>query len=261
MKGSPPLEQHSQKTALVTGSGKRLGLAIAEDLARHGFAVAIHANGSMAEARQAADRLCGEGLTARAFQANLRDSADAERLIQDVGAALGPISLLVNNASVFLADEASSFDSATYDAHFDLHVKAPLVLGAAFVRQLPPGQHGLIVNIIDQRVLALTPRFFTYTLSKSALWTATKTMAQAFAPQVRVNAIGPGPTVRSERQQESDFQAQIDRLPLERGPQLGEFGRTIRFLFDTPSITGQMVALDGGQHLTWKFPGDEEIVE
>lgn len=249
------------KTALVTGSARRLGRAIVEDLARQGFRVAIHANRAIAEADQLAASLRADGLDAVAIRADLRNMAEAQSLVDEAAAKLGPIGLLVNNASIFQEDDAASFDLETYSAHFDIHVRAPMILGAALLRQIPTGQQGLIVNIIDQRVLALNPRFFSYTLSKSALWTATRTMAQAFAPHIRVNAIGPGPSVQSERQAPEDFQAQIDRLPLERGPGLEEFGRTIRFLFDSPSITGQMLAVDGGQHLAWRIPGAEEIME
>ncbi len=249
------------KTALVTGSAKRLGAAIAEDLARHGFAIAIHGNGSIEEAQALAERLRAEGHEAVALKADLRDVKETTELMRMASAELGPIGLLVNNASVFLEDSADRFEAEHFAAHFDLHVRAPAILSAGLVQQLPADAQGLIVNIIDQRVLALTPRFFSYTLSKSALMTATHTMAQAFAPKVRVNAIGPGPTLKSVRQTEADFQAQIDALPLEQGPRLEEFGRTIRFLFDTPSITGQMIALDGGQHLAWRVPGATEINE
>ena len=167
----------------------------------------------------------------------------------------------MNNASVFEEDNADAFDAERFAKHFDLHVRAPAILSAAFANALPAPLPGLIVNIIDQRVLALKPTFFSYTLSKSTLWTATKTMAQAFAPRIRVNAIGPGPTLISDRQRQEDFDVQIDSLPLKRGPSLEEFGRTIRFLFDTPSITGQMIALDGGQHLIWPGSTGVEIVE
>ncbi|WP_084367611.1 SDR family oxidoreductase [Rhizobium sp. RU36D] len=255
------MEKTVVKTALVTGAARRLGRAIAEDLARNGFKVAIHANKSVDQAEALAASLRAEGHEAVAIGADLRDAGATATLVERTKAALGPVGLLVNNASIFLEDDAARFDAERYQAHFDIHLRAPLILGAALRDQVAPGHQGLIVSIIDQRVWALTPRFFSYTLSKSALWTATRTMAQAFAPNVRVNAIGPGPTVRSERQSESDFQAQIDMLPMERGPQTEEFGRTIRFLFDTPSITGQMLALDGGQHLTWKIPGAAEIVE
>jgi NAD(P)-dependent dehydrogenase (short-subunit alcohol dehydrogenase family) len=239
------------KTALVTGSAKRLGRAIAEDLAAHGFAVALHANGSLAEAEAVAATLRAEGKKAIALKADLGNISETGSLIARAEAELGPIGVLVNNASVFEDDTALAFDAAVFANHFDLHVRAPAILSAALVNALPEDRSGLIVNIIDQRVLALKPTFFSYTLSKATLWTATQTMAQAFAPRVRVNAIGPGPTLISERQQPADFQAQVDSLPLKKGPSLTEFGRTIRFLFDTPSITGQMIALDGGQHLIW----------
>lgn len=253
----------SSKTvnALVTGAGKRLGRAIAVDLARGGYGVAIHANRAIDEAEALASQLRAEGCRAAAVAADLHDIAETQGLVARSAEALGPIDLLVNNASAFVPDEAGRFDPQSYATHFDLHVRAPMILGAALAEQMPAARQGLIVNIIDQRVLALTPRFFSYTLSKSTLWTMTQTMAQAFAPGIRVNAIGPGPTMKSDRQDDADFQAQIDSLPLGQGPTLDEFARTIRFLFDTPSITGQMIALDGGQHLIWRLPGETEIKE
>jgi NAD(P)-dependent dehydrogenase (short-subunit alcohol dehydrogenase family) len=249
------------RTALVTGGARRIGRAIIEDLADAGFAVAIHAHRSGPEAEALAGRIRERGGRAIAVAADLRCSEETAALIENAASALGPVGLLVNCASVFKADEAALFDGAVFDEHMDLHVRAPLILAASLRRQLPQGAGGLIVNIIDQRVLNPNPRFFSYTLSKSALWNATRTLAQAFAPDIRVVAIGPGPTLKSERQQPEDFQAQIDLLPLRAGPALDEFGKTIRFLFDTPSITGQMLALDGGQHLAWTIPGAQEIVE
>lgn len=249
------------KTALITGGAKRLGRAIAEDLANHGFNVVIHANESIDEAERLAASLRQRGVTSQALRADLANKAEASTLIDRANAALGPIDLLVNNASIFNDDSASRFDEANFDAHFAIHLKAPLMLAAAFARQLPEGSDGLIVNMIDQRVWSLGPRFFSYTLSKSALWTATQTMAQAFAPRIRVNAIGPGPTLKNIRQSAEDFQKQIDGLILKRGPALNEFGRTIRYLYETPSITGQMIALDGGQHLAWETPDVTDINE
>lgn len=245
----------------MTGSARRLGRAIVTDLARHGFSVAIHANTSIEAAELLAEELRWNGAAAVALEADLRDIGQTAGLVDAARAALGPVGLLVNNASVFLDDTAHAFNAETQTAHFDVHVRAPMILASHFQALLPDDAEGSIVNIIDQRVWALNPRFFSYTLSKSTLWTATRTMAQAFAPRIRVNAIGPGPTLKSDRQQEEDFQAQVDMLPLQRGPMLHEFGRTIRFLFDTPSITGQMIALDGGQHLAWTIPGAEEIRE
>lgn len=239
------------RVALVTGAAKRLGRAIAEDLAAHGFAVALHAHGSIEAADAVAAGLRANGHRAIALKADLGNISETASLVSRVEAEFGPVGLLVNNASVFEDDSAAEFDAEIFDRHFQVHVRAPAILSGALVKALPENRSGLIVNIIDQRVLALKPTFFSYTLSKSTLWTATRTLAQAFAPKVRVNAIGPGPTLISERQQPEDFQAQIDSLPLKQGPSLDEFGRTIRFLFDTPSITGQMIALDGGQHLIW----------
>ncbi|WP_377295586.1 SDR family oxidoreductase [Rhizobium sp. SGZ-381] len=248
-------------TVLVTGAARRMGRAIAEDLARHGYGVAIHADRSFAEAEQLAAELRAEGHRAAAVEADLLDSQATDSLIDQAAQQLGPITGLVNNASLFVSDTADAFDAQSFDRHFAIHVRAPSILSAALLRQLPEAANALIVNIIDQRVWKLTPQFYSYTLSKTALWTATQTLAQAYAPRVRVNAIGPGPSFRSARQAPEDFQRQIDALPLKRGPGPDEFGRTIRFLFDTPSITGQMIALDGGQHLAWQTPDVAEIIE
>jgi NAD(P)-dependent dehydrogenase (short-subunit alcohol dehydrogenase family) len=258
---SRALTETIPKTVLITGAARRMGRAMAEYLAAQGFAIGIHARSSMSEAEEFANELRQKGGEAVALQADLENAASTENLMKAANSALGPIGILINNASVFRHDAAEEFDSAAFDAHFAVHVRAPSILGAALVRQLPDSASGLIVNVIDQRVLALTPRFYSYTLSKSAMWTATKTMAQSFAPRVRVNAIGPGPSFKSERQEPEHFQAQIDALILKRGPQPEEFGRTVRFLYDTPSITGQIIALDGGQHLSWETPDVAEIPE
>ncbi|NNU67401.1 SDR family oxidoreductase [Rhizobium sp. WYCCWR 11152] len=249
------------RSALITGAAKRIGRAIAEDLAANGFSVAIHANGSIREAEELVAQLRQKGYRAIALQADLTNTGETAELIAKASEALGPLDLLINNASVFQHDSARSFNAATWALHFDLHVRAPSILAAAFAQQMPTEAAGLIVNIIDQRVWALRPSFYSYTLSKSALWTATQTLAQALAPRIRVNAIGPGPSMPSERQAMEDFQAQISALILQRGPALEEFGQTIRFLYDTPSITGQMIALDGGQHLAWQTPDVAEITE
>ncbi len=249
------------KTALVTGGAKRIGKAIVEDLAANGFAVAIHANESVDEAEAIARDLARRGVTAAAIRCDLADGAATARLIEAATAAIGPLDLLVNNASLFKPDTVEAFDDALWDRHFAVHVKAPSILARDFVRQLPEDAAGSIVNIIDQRVWNPTPRYYSYTLSKSALWMATRTMAQSFAPRVRVNAIGPGPSLPNERQDDAAFQAQVEGLILRRGPSLDEFGRTVRFLFDTPSITGQMIALDGGQHLAWETPDVGGIAE
>jgi len=249
------------KAALVTGGARRIGRAIVEDLATHGFAVAIHANGSFAEAEALAASLRGSGAKAIALRADLTEIGAVSRLVAEATGSLGPLDLLVNNASVFNKDSIAEFDEAVWERHFALHVKAPSLLARDFAQQRQADVSGLIVNVIDQRVWSPNPRFYSYMLSKSALWTATQTMAQALAPEIRVNGIGPGPTLPNDRQDPRDFQAQVEALILRRGPALDEFGRAIRFLFDTPSITGQMIALDGGQHLAWETPDIREIVE
>lgn len=258
-----PAERHEgrQGAALITGGGQRIGRQVAIDLAAQGFAVAIHANRSIETARAAADIIHRNGGRAVALAADLEDTGATEGLIASAATALGPIDLLVNNASVFLNDEATAFDARAFEAHFAVHVRAPSILAAQFAEALPGDQSGLIVNMIDQRVWALNPRFYSYTLSKATLWTATQTLAQALAPRIRVNAIGPGPTLKGPRQSEEDFRAQIAAIPLQRNPALDEFARTIRFLYDTPSITGQMIALDGGQHLAWETPDVAGISE
>lgn len=240
------------KTALVTGGAKRIGAAIVKDLAANGFNVAVHS----ASSNDAAESLCEialqQGVKACSVSGDLTDAKSTRRVFANAASALGTIDLLINNASIFLNDSAEEFDGQTWDNHFAIHLKAPAILSAEMVKQNLGD--GLIVNIIDQRVKRLNPNFFSYTLSKSALWTATQTMAQSFAPRVRVNAIGPGPTLPNERQLQEDFDKQVKGIPLQAAPKLEEFGRTVRYLYDTPSITGQMIALDGGQHLAWETP-------
>ena len=242
------------RTALVTGGARRIGAAIALDLAAHGFAVAIHCNRSREDAEALAAKIRIDGGNAAVVQADLTDMDATGNVIAEATALLGPIGLLVNSASIFEDDSVTDFSWPLWDRHFALHVKAPVLLARCFAEALPADQHGLVVNIVDQRVLRPTPRFFSYALSKSALWDATRTMALALAPRIRVNAIGPGPTLANVRQSAADFDAQVAALILERGPNLAEFGTTIRYLFKTMSVTGQMIAIDGGQHLAWQTP-------
>jgi NAD(P)-dependent dehydrogenase (short-subunit alcohol dehydrogenase family) len=247
--------------ALVTGGAKRIGRAIVEDLAAHGFAVAIHCNRSRAEADALAARINGAGGRATVVVADLTDMVDVGGLVARAEAALGPISLLVNNASRFEDDSILHFNWRTWDRHFAVHVKAPALLAQEFAHALPADREGLIVNIIDQRVWRPTPRYFSYALSKSSLWTATQMMAQALGPRIRVNAIGPGPTLKNIHQNDHDFEAQVEGLILKHGPELPEFGATIRYLWAARSVTGQMIALDGGQHLAWQTPDVTGMVE
>ncbi|MEZ2329479.1 SDR family oxidoreductase [Mesorhizobium sp. RCC_202] len=247
--------------ALVTGGAKRIGKAIVEDLAAHGFAVAIHANRSGAEAEALANKVRGEGGRAVVIAADLTDMDAVSDLVGQSEAALGPVTLLVNNASLFVDDSVEDFDWQAWDRHFAIHVKTPALLAQNFARALPERAQGLIVNVVDQRVWRPTPRYFSYALSKSALWTQTQMLAQALGPRIRVNAIGPGPTLKNARQDDHDFDSQVEGLILKRGPQLSEFGATIRYLWQARSVTGQMIALDGGQHLAWQTPDVTGMVE
>lgn len=241
------------RTALVTGGAKRIGAAIATDLAEQGFSVAIHCHHSREEAESLADNIRLDGGKAVTVQGDLTDEGACRKLLADARDAIGPVDLLVNNASLFEPDSGDNPDMELWDRHFAIHLKAPVLLTGELARQHEL-ENGLAVNLIDQRVWALTPHFFSYTLSKSALWTATQTLAQSLAPKIRVNGIGPGPTLPNERQTSADLDRQVSALLLERGPSLADFGRTIRYLYETDSITGQMIALDGGQHLAWETP-------
>ena len=241
-------------TALVTGGARRIGRAIVEDLAAHGFAIAIHCRHSVGDAVELAAGINDRGGRAAVVTADLADLAAARALPELAAAALGPLTLLVNNASIFEADGIGDLDAERFQRQLAVNLTAPVILADAFAAQLPPGRDGLVVNMVDQRAWKTTPHFLSYQLSKSGLLTATRTLAQALAPRIRVNAIGPGPTLPSPRQDPAEFQKQAEAILLRHGPELGEFGRTIRYLCETRSITGQMIALDGGQHLAWETP-------
>lgn len=248
-------------TALVTGAARRIGRQLALGLAEDGFALAIHYHQSRDEAENLCQEIIDKGGLAIAVQADLSNSAQVDRLIPETVAALGPLGLLVNNASEFEPDEAQDMSRSRYDRHLAVNLTTPLFLAQAMATALPASAEGLIVNMVDQRVWKLTPQFFSYTLAKSTLWTATRTLAQAFAPRIRVNAIAPGPTLKGSRQPPEDFAKQQQATILHRGAELGDFNAALRFLVKTRSITGQMIALDGGQHLIWQTADITGIVE
>lgn len=246
---------------LVTGGARRIGKAIVEDLAAHGFPVAIHCNHSVDDGAALAAAINEQGGKACVVRADLASETDVRNLVRDAAKQLGPIRLLVNNASLFEDDRIGQLDMALWDKHFAIHLKAPVLLAEEMANALPDGEDALVVNVIDQRVWKLNPNFFSYTLSKTALWNATRTMAQALAPRIRVNAIAPGPTLPSQRQKPGDFEQQVEQLLLQRAPELSEFGRTVRYFWESRSVTGQMIALDGGQHLAWETPDIAGITE
>ena len=243
---APPVNQ----TALVTGAAKRIGRAIALDLATNGWRVAIHYRSSREEALRVVETIRAAGGVATAIAADLADVEQVRDLIGRCAAELGPPTCLINNASEFLLDTIASLTSADWDTHLDINLKAPVFLSQALYLALPEGAEGNVINICDQRVWRPTPQFFSYTISKAGLWTATQTLAQAMAPRVRVNAIGPGPVLRSVHQTEQDFAKEAAATILRRGPTLAEIAAAVRFILATPSMTGQMIALDGGQHLS-----------
>ena len=248
------LSDQLPRGALVTGAGKRIGRAIALDLAAHGFAVAVHYNGSAEAAHGVVAEIAAQGGSAVALQADLADEAAVERLIPAAVEALGPVGVLVNNASSFDYDSIASATRAGWDRHMEANLRAPFVLIQQFALQLPATAEGAVVNLLDQLVWNLTPHFVTYTLSKAALWTLTQTLALALAPRIRVNGIGPGPTLPSTHQTEAQFAQQCAAMPLGRGTSPDEIVAAVRFLLQARAMTGQMVALDGGQHLGWAQP-------
>lgn len=249
MPDAPPIP----RTALVTGAAHRIGRAIACDLAAHGYAVAIHAHRSVRAARALAARLAETHRAATAVvTGDLAEPDAVRRLVPAAQEALGPLGLLVNNASVFEdQDGVRTLESEPFRRHMAINAEAPAILTRAFAET---AGRGLVVNIIDQRVAKPTPRHLSYSASKATLWWLTRTLAQALAPHVRVVALAPGPTLPSANQAPEDFDAAVAATLLRRAPDLAEFGRTIRFLAETPSITGQMIALDAGQHLAWQTP-------
>lgn len=239
------------RTALVTGAGKRLGRAIALALAEAGYAVAVHYGEGAADADALVTEITGGGGRAVALAADLAKEDEVAGLIGRAAEALGPLDVLVNNASVFERDEALDATRESWDRHMEINLRAPFVLAQGLAQQLPGGAAGNIVNILDQRVENLTPHFVSYTLSKSGLWTLTRTLALALAPDIRVNAVGPGPVLPSPRQSQAQFDAQARATPLGRAVTPKEIADAVVFLLAAPSVTGQMIAVDGGQHLNW----------
>ncbi len=245
------MDDGTLKTALVTGAARRIGRAIARDLAGNGWAVAVHYNTSAADAESLIREIESGGGRAMAAAADLGREDEAATLVDRVVDVFGPVTCLVNNASVFESDRPETVTRESWDLHMQVNLRAPFALTQGFVRHLPADQRGNVVNILDQRVWNLTPFFTSYTVSKAALWALTQTLAMALAPRIRVNAVGPGPTLPSSRQTAEQFRRQWSSLPLARQVEPQEICDAVRFILDAPSMTGQMIAIDGGQHLGW----------
>jgi NAD(P)-dependent dehydrogenase (short-subunit alcohol dehydrogenase family) len=238
-----------KKTVLITGAAQRIGRAIALALAADGWSVGVHYNASKSEAHALVEEINVQGGKADTICADLRDETSMANLITDTKSKLGVVSCLINNAAVFEKDSILESDREIWDRHMHVNLRAPYVLTHTFVKELPEPLMGNVINLIDQRVWNLAPGFTSYTLSKSALWTLTQTAALALAPRIRVNAIGPGPTLPSVHQSNEQFKQQCESVPLNHGTNPEEIAATVRFILDAPSITGQMIAVDGGQHL------------
>ncbi|MBQ2261342.1 MAG: SDR family oxidoreductase [Loktanella sp.] len=250
--------------ALVTGAGARLGQAMALYLGQRGYDVAVHYAGSLAGAQETVSQLRAMGRQAVALQADLLDEDATTTLVARATAALGgPLTCLVNNASIFEYDTIHSATKISWDRHIGSNLRAPFLLTQAFAAQAPKAQadsmgepvaQALIVNMIDQRVYKLTPEFMTYTIAKMGLWAMTQTTAQALAPDIRVNAIGPGPTLQGGRQSADHFARQRAATVLQRGANPADICAALGYFLDAPAVTGQILAVDGGQHLAWQTP-------
>ncbi|MXV43726.1 SDR family oxidoreductase [Saccharibacter sp. 17.LH.SD] len=242
------ISPHVPRVALVTGGARRLGRALVEMLAGEGFSVAIHCHRSYPEAKDLLAHVGGKGCV---VQADLSREEALLPMMADVRQSLGPVGVLVNNASVFERDEFDNATRESWDRHLEPNLRAPFVLSQEMARHLPEGAEGLILHMLDQRVWNLTPHFVSYTVSRAALWSLTQTMALRFAPHIRVNALGPGPVLPAAGQSMEHFEAMCRGTPLQRGATPEEIAEAARMLFVLPSVTGQMLALDGGQHLNW----------
>jgi NAD(P)-dependent dehydrogenase (short-subunit alcohol dehydrogenase family) len=251
--GSLPVPQ-IPRAALVTGGARRIGRALAFALAEDGFAVAIHYNRSSKPAETLVEAIRRQGGAAVALAADLADEEAAAALLPRAERALGPIGCLINNAAVFVDDTVETATRESWELHHAVNLRAPFVLIQTFAARLPARAGGVVVNMLDERVWSLTPYFVSYTLSKVGLWTLTQTMALALAPRIRVNGIGPGPTLPSPRQSAEQFARQCDLMPLRRGTSPQEIAAAMRFILAAPAMTGQMIALDAGQHLGWAQP-------
>ena len=240
------------KTVLITGAAKRLGRAIALHLGDSGWSVAVHYNSSQADAEETVAALHQKHVHAAALNADLSLEDDVQRLVARAREAVGPLTALVNNASVFENDTIRTATRETWDKHMETNLRAPFVLSQAFAEQLPEGAEGAIVNLLDQRLLKPTPEFLSYGVSRAGLHWLTVTLAQALSPRIRVNAVAPGPTLRATRQSESHFQTKQAATILGRGSTPEDVAAAVRYLLEARNVTGQMIAVDGGEHLQWR---------
>lgn len=260
-----------RRRALITGASQRLGRAMALDLAGSGWDVAIHYNGSQDDAETTAEDARALGANAVTLQADLGNPDAVDQLVPDAASKLGgPLACLINNASTFRNDEIGSITPDSWTNGMGSNLRAPVMLTQAFAEQAPrarmdgsnePVAQAVVVNIIDQRVLKPTPYFASYFLAKSGLMAFTRSAAQALAPHVRIGGIGPGPTLKATRQSQAHFDQQRKACILGRGSDPEDIVNAMRFIMTNKAFTGQMLAIDGGQHLIWQTPDIQGMVE
>ncbi len=249
------------KTVLVTGGAKRLGRAIAMTLGKAGWSVAVHYNQSQAEAEDTVAALHEIGVHSAALEADLQSEEDSQRLISRANTAVGPLTALVNNASVFESDVLATVTRMSWDRHMETNLRAPLVLSQNFAEQLPSHSEGAIINLLDQRLFKPTPQFLSYGVSKAGLHWLTGVLAQALAPRIRVNAVAPGPALRNARQSEAHFRRQQASTILGHGASPGDVCSAVTYLLDARAVTGQTITVDGGQHLIWQTADIAGVIE
>lgn len=248
------MKKEETQNVLITGGARRIGAAIATVLAADGWTIGIHYNESEKPAKDLCSTLRNSGNQAYTVQANFKKIEETDKVIDLAIERGGPITCLINNASIFEQDDVSNLSQESWEKHIGINLWTPVRLSQNFQRNLPNDQKGNIVNIVDQRSINLSPGFLSYTASKAGLWAITQTLALSLAPRIRVNAIGPGPTLPSPRQTKEQFSKQASHMPLGRGPSVKEIAEGVRYILASRSLTGQLIALDGGQHLGWDFP-------
>ena len=248
------------KTALITGSSKRVGLSIARNLASKGFNIALHYNNSESDSKKILKEFKSDGINVKRFKLDLNKTNKIENFFSKIVNYFGNVDLLINNASIFEFDSLKSSSLESFDKHVNVNTKAPFFLSKYFAENLKK-KKGNIINILDQRVVNITPYFISYTLSKCALWTLTRSLALSLAPRIKVNAIGLGPTLKSYRQSKEQFNQQIMRTPLKNQVMLSEINNSIELILNSNSITGQLFLLDSGQNLGWANTSSKKFLE
>ena len=250
-----------KRYALVTGGSKRIGSSISKSLAKNNWHVIIHYNSGKKEAQNTCARIRKLNGEADIIKADLSKFNSAQELLPSINKKFGKISLLINNASIFEKDNVKTITKDSWDNHISINLTSPFFLSKAFSMQLPKNEHGVIINLLDQSVLSSRPDFLAYSVSKNSLWYLTKALAQALSPKIRVCAIGPGPALKGKRQKVKDFEIQKRSTLLKIGPDLEEINYAVNFILNNKSFTGQMITLDGGEHLKWPKRKSEKFVE